>query len=117
MALVLASIGVMGVVGFVASQRSKECGIRLALGAAPRAVRWMIARQGVWPVMVGIAAGVAGTRAAERVMARYLVGVGGVDGLALCLDVALLATVSGLAALLPARRATQVDPASALRCD
>jgi len=117
MALLLASIGVMGVVGFVAGQRSKECGIRLALGAAPRTVRWMIARQGVWPVMVGMAAGVAGTRAAERVIARYLAGVGGGDGMALCIDVALLASASGLAALLPARRAARVDPASALRCD
>ena len=60
MALLLASLGVMGVVGFVASQRTRECGIRIALGSTPAGVKWLVARQGMWPVAFGLIAGIAG---------------------------------------------------------
>ena len=82
MALLLASVGVMGVVEFRGSQRTRECGIRIALGSTPGGVQWLVARQGMWPVVFGLAAGVAGTQAASRMISTYLVGVG--DGYAGC---------------------------------
>lgn len=117
MALALAAVGVMGTVGYCASQRKKECGIRIALGAAPRAVSWMVARQGVWPVLAGLTAGLAAARVVETVVGRYLFGATGHGVAAIGLCVAILAVTAGTAALLPARRAAGVDPALTLRCD
>jgi predicted permease len=117
MALVLASIGVAGVVGFVASRRSKECGIRLALGAAPGSIRWLVARQGVWPVAGGMVLGIACTPMVSRLIAGYMPGAGDASWLSLASGGALLALAGAWAAFAPARRATGVDPASVLRCD
>ena len=117
MALLLAAIGVMGTVAYCASQRKKECGIRLALGAAPQAVGWLVARQGVWPVLAGIVAGLVATRLIEPLFRGLLFGVaaGALQPILLC--VGLLAIAAGIAAFFPARRATAIDPASTLRCD
>jgi putative ABC transport system permease protein len=117
MALVLASIGVAGVVGFVTSRRSKECGIRLALGAAPRSVRWLMARQGALPVIGGMMLGMACAPVISRLIAGYLPGAGDASWLSLAIGGTLLALASGFAAFAPANRATGIDPASALRCD
>ena len=117
MALVLASVGVMGVVSFVASQRTRECGIRIALGSTTGAVRWLVARQGMWPVVFGLTAGLAGTQAASQLISVYLVGIGDGNPLLLLADVLLLAVAAALAVYLPARRVTNIDPALTLRCD
>jgi putative ABC transport system permease protein len=117
MALLLASLGVMGVVGFVASQRTRECGIRIALGSTRAGVKWLVARQGMWPVAFGLIAGVAATQAAGRVIATNLVGIQQDSGLLLVADVLLLAVAAGIAVYLPATRVTKVDPALTLRCD
>lgn len=117
MALLLASVGVMGVVGFVASQRTRECGIRIALGSTPAGVKWLVARQGMWPVVFGLAAGACGTQAASRVISTYLVGIHEENALVLLADVLLLAVAAGMAVYLPAKRVTKVDPALTLRCD
>ena len=117
MALLLASVGVMGVVGFVASQRTRECGIRIALGSTPAGIKWLVARQGMWPVAFGVIAGVAGTQAAGRLISTYLVGVREENALVLLVDVLLLAVAAGIAVYLPAKRVTKVDPALTLRCD
>jgi putative ABC transport system permease protein len=117
MALLLASVGVMGVVGFVASQRTRECGIRIALGSTPGGVKWLVARQGMWPVVFGLIAGIAGTQAAGQAISTYLVGIGGGNSSLLLADVILLAVAAAIAVYLPARRVTNVDPALTLRCD
>ena len=117
MALLLASLGVMGVVGFVASQRTRECGIRIALGSTPAGVKWLVARQGMWPVTFGLIAGIAATQAASGMIGAYLVGIGGENPLVLVADVLLLSVAAGIAVYLPAKRVTNVDPALALRCD
>ena len=117
MALLLASLGVMGVVGFVASQRTRECGIRIALGSTRAGVKWLVARQGMWPVAFGLIAGVAATQAAGRVIVTNLVGIQQYSGLLLVADVLLLAVAAGIAVYLPATRVTKVDPALTLRCD
>jgi ABC-type antimicrobial peptide transport system permease subunit len=117
MALLLASVGVMGVVGFVASQRTRECGIRIALGSTLGGVKWLVARQGMWPVVFGLVAGIAGTQAAGQAISTYLVGIGGGNSSLLLADVILLAVAAAIAVYLPARRVTNVDPALTLRCD
>ena len=117
MALLLASLGVMGVVGFVASQRTRECGIRIALGSTPGGVKWLVARQGMWPVAFGLIAGVAGTQAAGRVISTYLVGIRRGHAMVLLADVLLLAWRRALRCTCPAKRVTKVDPALTLRCD
>ena len=117
MALILASVGVMGVVGFVASQRTRECGIRIALGSTPAGVKWLVARQGMWPVLFGLIAGIAGTQAAGEAISTYLVGMGDGNSPLLLADVVLLAVAAAIAVYLPARRVTNVDPALTLRCD
>jgi putative ABC transport system permease protein len=117
MALLLASVGVMGVVGFVASQRTRECGIRIALGSTPAGVKWLIARQGMGPVAFGLVAGVAAAQAADRVIATLLVGIREANALVLAADVLLLTLAAGIAAYLPARRVTRINPSTTLRCD
>jgi ABC-type antimicrobial peptide transport system permease subunit len=117
MALLLASVGVMGVVGFVASRRTRECGIRIALGSTPSGVKWLMARQGMGPVAFGLAAGVAAAQAADRMIAALLVGIRETNALVLMADVLLLAVAAGIAAYLPARRVTRIDPSMTLRCD
>uniref|UniRef100_Q025E1 Permease n=1 Tax=Solibacter usitatus (strain Ellin6076) TaxID=234267 RepID=Q025E1_SOLUE len=116
MALLLASAGVMGVVAFVVCQRTRECGIRLALGSTPAAVQWLVARQGLWPVACGLLGGAAAAGASRRVIAANLVGMesGSTPMLAATL---LLAAAAALAIYIPARRAASVDPALTLRCD
>ena len=117
MALLLASMGVMGVVGFVASQRTRECGIRIALGSTPSGVKWLMARQGMGPVAFGLVAGIAAAQAADRVIATYLVGIREANAPVLLADVLLLAAAAGIAAYVPARRVTRIDPSTTLRCD
>jgi len=117
MALILASVGVMGVVDFVASQRTRECGIRIALGSTPGGVKWLVARQGVWPVIFGLIARIAETQAADTVISTYLVGIGDENSPLLLADVILLTLAAAIAVYLPARRVTNMDPALTLRCD
>jgi putative ABC transport system permease protein len=117
MALLLASVGVMGVVGFVASQRTRECGIRIALGSTPAGVKWLVARQGMWPVGFGLIAGIAGTQSAGPAISTYLIGISRENIGLLLADVLLLAMAAGIAVYLPAKRVTKVDPSITLRCD
>ena len=107
----------MGVVGFVASQRTRECGIRIALGSTPAGVKWLVARQGMWPVVFGLIAGIAATQAASHIIATYLVGIRQDGVMLLVADVLLLIVAAGIAVYLPAKRVTKVDPALTLRCD
>jgi ABC-type antimicrobial peptide transport system permease subunit len=107
----------MGIVGFVASQRTRECGIRIALGSTPAGVKWLVARQGMWPVLFGLIGGIAGTLGASHVISIYLVGIVDANATMLVADVFLLAVAAAIAVYLPARRVTNVDPALTLRCD
>ena len=117
MAVLLATLGVMGVVSFVAGQRTRECGIRIALGSTPAALQWLVARQGLWPVAADLLAGAAGAQAANRLIATYLLGIPAGDLTLLMADLLLLACAAAIAVYLPARQVTKVDPALTLRCD
>ena len=114
-ALLLASLGIYGVVAYSVGQRSAEMGIRMALGAAPGSIRRMVLRQGLTPVAAGLAAGVIGSLALARLLANLLFGVSGGDPLTLSSVVGILTLVAAAATYIPAHRATRVDPASALR--
>jgi predicted permease len=112
--LVLASVGIYGVVAFFVSQRTREIAVRLALGAGPAEVVGLVLRQGLRPVLFGLLAGVAGALAAGRALQVVLFGVSPVDAPTLAVVALVLLLFAGLACLLPARRASRVDPARTL---
>jgi predicted permease len=114
-ALVLASIGLYGVISYTVAQRTHEVGVRMALGAQPGAVLGLIMRQGLGLTLVGTAVGLAIAAVAARGLASLLWGVEPFDALAFLGTTALLAGVSLLATFVPARRATRIDPIVALR--
>ncbi|HKU74329.1 MAG TPA: ABC transporter permease [Pyrinomonadaceae bacterium] len=115
LALVLAAIGIYGVMSNAVTQRTQEIGIRLALGASTLNVLKLIIRNGLSLVIVGVAIGLAGAFALTRLMATLLFGVTPTDGLTIGVVSAVLIGVALLACFIPARRATKVDPLVALR--
>ncbi|HTF64710.1 MAG TPA: FtsX-like permease family protein, partial [Edaphobacter sp.] len=116
-ALVLAALGIYGVVAYSALQRTRELGIRIALGAQPAQIYRLILEDGVTPVLLGTLAGIALAALAARTISGLLFGVGGFNlGIAAGAAAILLFT-GGLASLLPAIRATHIDPVQALRAE
>ncbi|MGH9314786.1 MAG: FtsX-like permease family protein, partial [Vicinamibacterales bacterium] len=114
-ALVLAVIGIYGVVAFQVTERTREIAVRMALGARGPDVLWMIARQGLAPVLIGLAIGLAGAAALTQFLRGLLFDVGAVDPLTFAATAALLLTAATLACLVPARRATRTEPSIALQ--
>ncbi len=114
-ALLLTMMGIYGVVAFLVSQRSREIGIRTALGAQRRDVLRLVVGQGMRPVALGSIAGLVGSLAASRLIASQLYSVSSSDPLTLALIISLLIVTALLACWLPARRAAKVDPLEALR--
>jgi predicted permease len=114
-ALLLAAIGIYGVLAYLVAQRSREIGIRMALGAQRGRVLEMVLRQGMQPVLLGALAGVAGAVAVTRFIRGLLFGVEAVDPGTYALTVGALVAVAMCACYIPARRATRVDPMVALR--
>jgi putative ABC transport system permease protein len=114
-ALVLAGIGIYGVISYNVAQRTREMGIRAALGATERSLLRLILDRGVRLTLIGIAIGVAGAIGLTRLMAAILFGVGARDPVTMVSVAVILAGVAILASYIPARRATRVDPVVALR--
>jgi hypothetical protein len=114
-AVALSSIGLYGVVAYNVRQRYQEIGIRMALGAAQSDVLNMCVRSGVVPAMIGVVAGIAAAVAATRSLSAFLFGVSPTDIATFVTTAALLITVSAVASYLPARKATRIEPAVALR--
>jgi putative ABC transport system permease protein len=117
LALAIATVGVYGVMTYTVSQRTRELGIRLALGAGTSSVRFLVLRHGLAMTCIGILLGLLGALALTRVLVSQLFGVSPTDPIILAATVATLAAVSGLACLVPAVRATRVDPVAALRSE
>jgi predicted permease len=116
-ALLVACLGVVGLVGYAVTQRTKEIGVRMALGAAPIDVLRSLAGHFLGTVLVGLGAGAAGAALVAQLLRRQLHGVSTVDPLSYAAALSLFVAAATLAALVPARRALRVDPAVALRCD
>ena len=114
-ALTLGIIGIYGVISYTVSQRQREIGIRLALGAQAGDVLQMVLRQGAKTALVGVAIGIAAALGLTELMRSLLFGVSPQDPLTLASVAALLILVALLASYIPARRAMLVDPAVALR--
>jgi ABC-type antimicrobial peptide transport system permease subunit len=114
-ALVLALIGIYGVIGYSVAERTQEMGIRIALGADERGILRMVMRQGLTLAAVGIAIGLAVSLALGRLMASLLYQVSATDPVTYIGGPVLFALVALAASYLPARRATKVDPIIALR--
>jgi len=114
-ALVLAAIGIYGVMSYSVNQRAQEIGVRMALGAARGDVLWMILRQGLLIVSVGLALGLLAAVGLSSLLANLLYGVGTADVPTFLSTTAVLVFVALIANYLPARRATKVDPMSVMR--
>ena len=111
----IAVIGLYGVLSYVVGQRTKELGIRMALGAQREAVLKLVLRQGAAIVAIGVVAGVAGAAALTRYLEACCIGLAALDVATFAVVAAAFAAVAMLAAYLPARRATAIDPLAALR--
>jgi len=115
LALILASVGLYGVMAYSVSRRTKEIGVRMALGASPSKVLRLILRDGMLLVSCGIAMGLGASLVAGRVLSRMLFGISGADPQSLAAASAALFAVAFVACYLPARAAARVDPMTALR--
>ena len=117
LALAIATIGIYGVTAYSVAQRTREIGVRMALGAEAIDVVKLIVRQGMTLTLAGLAIGLVGAWAMTRLMASVLYGVSATDAGTFVVVPLLLALVTLIACYLPARRATKVDPMIALRCE
>jgi putative ABC transport system permease protein len=115
LAIVLAAVGVFGLTSYAVARRTREIGIRMALGAAPRSILALVARETLLLAVTGAAIGLAGAAAASRVLARFLYGVGRMEPAVVAGAAALLVGIVVASAIFPARRAMRVDPVIALR--
>jgi len=114
-ALLLAAVGIYGVMSYLVTQGTHDLGVRVALGARPGNIVGLVVRQGMELAAIGILAGLAGSVALTRVMASLLFGVSATDAATFVAVAMLLAAVAFAATVIPARRATRVDPMVALR--
>jgi len=117
LALVLAALGIYGVLAYEVSTRTREFGVRLALGASPRSVLALVARRGLAWSLVGLALGLGGAVAGARLLAGALYGVGPLDAATYATVAAGSLVVVTLACIVPARRATRADPLTSIRAE
>jgi hypothetical protein len=117
LAIALAAVGIYGVAAYVAALRTRELGIRIALGADRRMIRTLVLRQGSVPLLIGVAAGLSIAAVSSEAAAAFLRGVPPRDPLTYAAVAAILSGIGLLATWIPARRAARLDPISALRQD
>jgi ABC-type antimicrobial peptide transport system permease subunit len=117
MALLLGVVGIYGVIAYAVSQRTREIGVRIALGAPQSSVRAMFVGRALALAGVGLAVGLVAAVALTRLMKGLLYGVGPMDPATMATVAAVLSAAAMVAAYLPARRATRIEPVEALRAD
>jgi len=117
LALILASVGLYGVMSYFVARRTSEIGIRMALGATRSSVISLVLRGALWQILMGLALGIPAALYAGHLMASMLYGVGGYDPLALAGATVVLALCATVAGLIPARRAASIEPMTALRTE
>ncbi len=117
MALALGIIGIYGVISYSVAQRTREIGIRLALGAQKRELRWMFVRSALVLTAIGVAIGLGAAAGLTQLMKSLLFGVSPVDPVTYVGIPVVLAACAALASYLPARRAAAIDPMEALRAE
>ncbi|MGH9940667.1 MAG: FtsX-like permease family protein, partial [Blastocatellia bacterium] len=115
-ALLLAALGLYGVMAYAVARRTREIGIRMALGARAGNVLWLALRETLFLVLIGIAVGLPAAFAATRLTEGLLFGLTATDPLTITLAILVMIAIAALAGYLPARRAARVDPMIALRC-
>jgi len=116
-ALLLASLGLYGVMAYSVARRAREIGIRMALGARRASVLWLVLRETLFLVLIGIAIGLPTALVATRLTEGLLFGLTATDPLTIALATLVMITIAALAGYIPARRAARVDPMMALRCE
>jgi ABC-type antimicrobial peptide transport system permease subunit len=116
-AVAMSAVGVYGVLSYLVGQRTREIGLRLAIGATPSDVVWLFAREGAVLILVGAGAGLAGAIAGGRWIAALLFGVTPADPVTFAAAAFTLAVTAAGATYIPARRAARVDPTEALRAE
>jgi predicted permease len=117
MALLLGMVGIYGVIAYAVLQRTREIGIRMALGAEPVSLRTMFVRQGLVLAGIGVVAGLMASTGVTRLMKSLLFGIPAMDPTTYAAVAAMLISIAAFASYLPARRATQVDPVETLRAE
>jgi putative ABC transport system permease protein len=115
LAMLLASIGIYGVIAYAVAGRRAELGVRVALGATAPQLHRLVIAQGMWPVAAGLAVGMLGAASVARLLRGFLFGVSALDPLSFSAVAALLLAISLAACFVPARRAGRIDPMHALR--
>jgi ABC-type antimicrobial peptide transport system permease subunit len=113
--LLLSAVGIFGVISYSVSQRTGEIGVRMALGAQRRQVRWLVLRQGLVLTVIGTGIGIIGAIGVTRVLSVAVPGLPSTDPFVMLSMTAVLLVVALLACALPARRASAIDPVTALR--
>jgi ABC-type antimicrobial peptide transport system permease subunit len=113
--LILAAVGLYGMISYTVSRRTREMGIRIALGARRDNLLWMVLRETSGMVAIGVAVGMAVSLVAARLIASRLFGVGRSDPVTMSIAISFMFATALAAAYIPARRATKVDPMEALR--
>ena len=117
LALLVASVGLFGLMSYSIARRTNEIGIRMALGAARRDVLRLVMRESMILVAAGVAIGLAAAAAASRFIATLLFGLAPTDPMTIAGAIAVMLLVSAVAGYLPAKRASGIDPMAALRCE
>jgi ABC-type antimicrobial peptide transport system permease subunit len=116
-ALVMSAVGLYAVMAYSVTQRTSEIGVRMALGADGGQVSWLVLKRGLWQTTLGVAIGLAGAFFLSKVMSTLLIDITARDPITFGTITVVLTSVSIAACLLPARRATRVDPLVALRVE